>query len=373
MSFLKKGVFILIILASLVSSEESYAQEKALEEITSEIDSINHKPTLNVYPYAFYTPETQLAFGAGGIFIFYTGEDSILRPSKTSFGAYYSTNKQYKLSMNNKLYFFRNKLYFNWSMAYGYYIDRFYGIGNSTPETGTERYSKQIFTTQVVMQLPPRWFSSDLTGIIFDFEDTEIVEKMENEYLINNSVQTSNGTKLYGLGTDLMWDSRDNIFFPNSGSYQYFKIVFYNSLENEVFSFLELDVRHFHAIKKDMVLAGMFYIANTTGDVPFYRLPGIGGKKMRGFFEGRYRDNFMAIVQLEYRHMVWPRFGYAVFGGVGDVSSEMLDFNFDLIKYNYGLGLRLMFNEKERVNLRVDFGIGTDGNAGLYFGIEEAF
>jgi hypothetical protein len=114
-------------------------------------------------------------------------------------------------------------------------------------------------------------------------------------------------------------------------------------------------------------------MSGTTGDVPFYKLPALGGKRMRGYFNGRYRDNFYMVMQLEYRQMVWWRLGFAVFGGVGNVAEEMIDFSFKNIKYNFGAGLRLMFNEAEKVNLRVDFGMGSGGNAGLYFGIEEAF
>ncbi len=94
---------------------------------------------------------------------------------------------------------------------------------------------------------------------------------------------------------------------------------------------------------------------------------------MRGYYEGRYRDKFLMLMQLEYRHMFAKRFGFAVFGGAGNVSEDMLSYNLKDIKYNYGGGLRFRFNEEEKVNLRVDIGIGADGNSGIYFGIEEAF
>jgi hypothetical protein len=32
-----------------------------------------------------------------------------------------------------------------------------------------------------------------------------------------------------------------------------------------------------------------------------------------------------------------------------------------------------LFNQEQRVNLRVDLGFGEAGNHGIYFGIEEAF
>jgi len=51
----------------------------------------------------------------------------------------------------------------------------------------------------------------------------------------------------------------------------------------------------------------------------------------------------------------------------------MLEYDFNTMKYSYGLGLRFQFNKKQKVNLRADIGFGNDGNRGIYFGIEEAF
>ena len=62
-----------------------------------------------------------------------------------------------------------------------------------------------------------------------------------------------------------------------------------------------------------------------------------------------------------------------MFAGAGNVADELLNFIFSDMKYSYGAGLRFRFNEKQKVNLRVDLGFGNDGNRGIYFGIEEAF
>ena len=38
-----------------------------------------------------------------------------------------------------------------------------------------------------------------------------------------------------------------------------------------------------------------------------------------------------------------------------------------------GLGIRYMISKEKRINLRLDFAAGVDGNQGVYFGIMEAF
>jgi outer membrane protein assembly factor BamA len=185
----------------------------------------------------------------------------------------------------------------------------------------------------------------------------------------------SDGGTIFGFGYDLTWENRDNIFFPNSGGYQYFSFLIYPSGASDFkFIDIELDVRHYWAIKEDHVFATNFYLEAVSGDVPFYMLPALGGsKRMRGYFYGRYRDKFYSMLQVEYRQYFWRKFGFVVFGGLGNVASEVVEFDFGTMKYSYGAGLRFLFNKKQKINLRMDIGFGQDGNTGLYFGIEEAF
>jgi hypothetical protein len=76
---------------------------------------------------------------------------------------------------------------------------------------------------------------------------------------------------------------------------------------------------------------------------------------------------------MEYRQFFWWRLGYVLFGGVGGVAHSLDKLRIDEIKVSYGAGLRFIFNEEQKINLRVDLGINQDGNTAIYFGIEEAF
>ena len=348
--------------------------EDDVEQDTS-AGSVQNKSSFNAYPYAFYTPESKLAFGAGGIYIFYTDKNAErLRPSKIGFGGYYTTNKQYKLSINPNLYLAQNRLYMEIPTSFGFFVNKYWGTGSEAPDYDSAAYSVQTFTSTLDVQIPPKLFAADRTGIIITYDNTKIVDAMGNEFIESDSTAGSDGGKVIGFGTDLLWDSRDNIFFPNSGGYQYFKIVVYPDLGDYVFSLLELDVRAYRAVSPDHVFAFNFYVQSALGSTPFYLLPALGGqKRMRGFFYGRYRDNFYAMLQAEYRQYFWKSFGFAVFAGLGDVSSDLLNYRFDNLKYSFGAGLRYMFNKAQKVNLRMDIGFGNDGNRGIYFGIQEAF
>ena len=366
-----------LICTGLMAQDQAEDTAEKVEVLVGDAadSTLDRKLTFNGYPYAYYTPETKLAVGAGGILIFYTSKHRKMLPSKVTLGAWYSTNKQYKITLNPILYFMKNDLYVSFPTSFGHFVDKFWGIGNNTPETGNEQYTMDVFAITLDVQVPPVWFACDRTGIILDYDNTDIVDKQENILLKEDAVIGSNGGSVFGIGTDLVWDTRDNLFFPNKGGYQYFKIVVYpSSWSDFVFYSFELDVRHYRAFSPDHVLAGNFYFAAVSGDTPFYKLPALGGEnRMRGYFEGRYRDNIYSMIQLEYRQYFWWKFGFVVFAGVGDVAEDLVKFNMNDLKYSFGAGLRFLFNKEQKVNLRMDIGIGQDGNSGLYFGIEEAF
>lgn len=333
------------------------------------------KVTFDGYPYAFYTPETQAAFGGGGIFVFYTKDKTDkLRPSKIGFGVHYTTNKQYKFSLNSSVYFNSNKLVIKMPLSFGYTLDKFWGVGNSTLNTGTEDYFREDFNIQLEVQVPPLLFFSDRSGFILEYKNTVIVDVKENQFLVDEAINGFKGGELFGIGIDLVWDSRDNLFYPTSGHYQYIKFIVYPEPSDYIFTTFELDVRYYKKLLKNQVLATNLYLKSVSSNAPFYELPALGGQqRMRGYFEGRYRDKNYVSLQTEFRQYFSKRLGFVAFAGIGDVSGEITDLNLKQLKYSFGGGLRYLFNKKENVNLRMDIGVGKDGNTGIYFGIEEAF
>jgi outer membrane translocation and assembly module TamA len=94
---------------------------------------------------------------------------------------------------------------------------------------------------------------------------------------------------------------------------------------------------------------------------------------MRGYYHGRFRDLQQFAVQGEYRRHVYKRIGVVAFAGVGNVSDKISGLNFTNLKYSIGGGLRYALNASERLNLRLDYGIGKGTNSGFYFQLAEAF
>jgi hypothetical protein len=61
------------------------------------------------------------------------------------------------------------------------------------------------------------------------------------------------------------------------------------------------------------------------------------------------------------------------FAGFGNVAHEMGELNFSNLKYSFGGGVRYALNASEKLNLRIDYGIGKGQNSGFYFQLAEAF
>lgn len=94
---------------------------------------------------------------------------------------------------------------------------------------------------------------------------------------------------------------------------------------------------------------------------------------MRGYYDGRYTDKNLLAFQAEYRFHLIGRFGMVVFSGVGRVGHTSNDvFSMKHLKPSLGTGLRYAIDKKEKLNLRLDFGVG-DRSDGFYFNIIEAF
>ena len=69
--------------------------------------------------------------------------------------------------------------------------------------------------------------------------------------------------------------------------------------------------------------------------------------------------------------LIW-RFGLVAFAGFGQVAPELNQVSINDLKPSVGLGLRFTLIPEQKVNLRIDFGIGKD-NSSFNIDFMEAF
>ena len=100
-------------------------------------------------------------------------------------------------------------------------------------------------------------------------------------------------------------------------------------------------------------------------------LASVGGTgRMRGYFEGRYRDKNIIEAQIELRQHIKRRNGIAVWIGAANVFPKFGDMRLKKTLPNGGVGYRWAF--KQGVNVRLDLGFTKNG-LGFSFNINEAF
>jgi hypothetical protein len=77
-------------------------------------------------------------------------------------------------------------------------------------------------------------------------------------------------------------------------------------------------------------------------------------------------------LEVEYRYPLIWRFSGVAFAGLGAIAGAVDELVGVPLRPAGGVGLRFAINQRERLNLRLDFGIGP-GTYGFYFMVGEAF
>lgn len=339
-------------------------------------DTLNRGSNLKVIgiPLVFSTPETGFGFGGGGQ-LFLTGENNIFKTRKSNilFTGIYTARSQVIIEALPQLYFGAGDYYLDGAYEFNIFPNLFWGIGNDTPESNEEDYNMTSHKVRVdfLKRLPP----SMNFGLRFHFENHQVTEVEAGGILDSGVVPGSDRAIIVGLGGIFTLDSRDLVEDPGEGVYVNFNAQF--SSENfgatHGFNRFITDLRAYRPLGKNSLLAARIYVENNFGEVPFQAKAQFGGGDMaRGYFSGRFIDDQMYVLTAEYRWRFLPRWGLAVFGLMGEVS----DINQGFFKAPHvaaGGGIRFKVLKNQNTLVRLDIGIGEDGNNGFYFGVNQAF
>jgi hypothetical protein len=333
-----------------------------------------YKARLIAIPFIYYSPETKLAFGGGGVLNFRAGrQKEQIRTSSVWAYASYSLARQWNILIKPEIYLQRNSLCVSGIIHFERAPQRFYGVGNDMPTTAEESYTPRIFTVQIGVK--KRIVSDLFGGVRFDFEQMTM-EKVEAGGILDTGGLTgSRGGMISGFGISLDWDTRDAAIFPRNGAFVQLTADSYGTMAGSDFSFSRLvfDYRRYLPVGVDRVLAVQAYLFSASGDVPFHRLALLGGESLlRGYYMGRYRDKGLMAVQAEFRALLTKRIGVAGFAGVADVFPGFAGFELDKIKFSVGSGVRYVVNKRDGTTLRLDMAWGR-ACFGLYLTAEEAF
>ena len=322
-------------------------------------------------PILFYTPETGIAGGAAALYLY--RDPNAPRASTITGDIIYTEKKQIIIELSGDLYFRNGTYRLLTNLKFQKYPNKFFGIGNDTPESNEENYTSRKFSFDAVLY--KNIFSHMNAGPAIRAEDGSIRETGAGGLLAPGFLPGSKGGTLAGIGLVANWDSRDNTIAAQSGSlYQITTLVYSSSFGSDYdFTDVQIDARTFFEVVPGQILAVQGAAEFIGGTPPFYRMAAFGGQNLlRGYFDGRYRDKNSVALQAEYRLPVWWRFGMVGFVGAAQVADKAGQFGLKRFWYAGGLGIRFAWNPEERVNLRLDYGVGKN-SSGMYITVTEAF
>jgi Omp85 superfamily domain len=176
-------------------------------------------------------------------------------------------------------------------------------------------------------------------------------------------------------GPHLLRDTRSDSFYPTRGSLFDVRMDFYGHAVGgkRTYQGYQISYNKYHSLSARQVIAARAASCFVRGDAPFYDLCAFGkSSDVRGYEAGRYLDRNLLAGQAEYRLELPKRFGFAAFGGVGEVVKKFSDFRSDKLLPGGGVGLRFRLSKESHINLRVDYAWGKDSRT-LYVGVSEAF
>lgn len=346
--------------------------EKTLSYLTYE----SGRHSVAVFPAAGYSPRTGFEYGVMPVWRIKPEDEhrsEFYRPTTVTTAVLFSTTGMFEVDAD-----------IDWRPAdewvvmlknqYLFLPDQFYGVGNQSADAVPvefDAYRYQL-SGQIMKCWQKRWFAGvELNGGYtchgFAADDS-----------IPSTVVGYDGGWANALGPVMVFDNRDNTTFPTKGQFVRLSCVGAGNITGSQYQYAlaTFDGRFFTSpfAPNNGTLAAQVFVSASTGDVPFYQLPQLGGRRaLRGIpHPYKYTDRYVWYTQAEYRRMIWWRLGGVVYGGMGssfhDASKAVSD-----TRFTGGIGLRVQALPGENLNFRIDYGFASGGDQALYFTIREAF
>lgn len=323
------------------------------------------KKNLLAFPFVVRSLETDWGFG-GILARFFKADkrDSTIRTSDVNLLGLYTLRKQLILVLSSTIFFPKEDKIARFQASYSYYPDNFWGLGNHTSHTDEEGFSqKQYFINP---QFLKKITGNLYIGITYEFQHTGAVNYMAGGVFDRENIVGRYGGNTSGVGPILSWDTRNNAYSPDHGFFAEMAYVYFDQHLGSHFNFkvFSIDLRTFIALSKKSVLALQGLGGFTGGNTPFRKLEELGGADMmRGYYGGRFTDKCLMAYQAEYRRFLFWRLGVVGFVSTGEVAHTVGRFELNGFHTAYGGGARFALSKEEKLNLRVDYGVGKHSNA----------
>ncbi len=167
--------------------------------------------------------------------------------------------------------------------------------------------------------------------------------------------------KSYGLGLKAAYDSRDNIFTPNTGISADISTMFF-TVDNELtgskdYRMIDASSKFYWQLFPNIVLGWRLHGGFSSGDIPFYALPYID---LRGIPAMRYQGENILVTEIETRWNINERWSMVFFGGVGRTADSLDDFSDSEDRWAGGTGFRYLIARALGLYTGIDIAWGPE-------------
>ncbi|EOD9426553.1 BamA/TamA family outer membrane protein [Vibrio harveyi] len=366
-------------LTALLSSSSAFAMQQDESSLMDDIltklgssETVDESKLIDwgVLPGPFVNPEQGFGIGvaAVGLYTPYDWQkgDPYSTVTVTSYG---STSGSYGLGLNNRTYLKNDKVRLlgeAWiSHTPGYY----WGIGSQAAENENNKVPYEGQRLQLSPKIAVEVAPNTYAKLGWQWQSFSKVDGVDGDILPSEVADATSSGVLVGME----YDTRD--FEPNPMRGQFLDIEWIANRDSlgsdEDYDNLVANYRVYQQWSDTTIIAMEVYSQSIFGDAPWFDYAQLGDdQRMRGYYQGQYRDKHQLSTQVEIRHTIAGRHGVVGWLGAGNIAPTYHDIFKSSWLPTVGVGYRFAF--KARINVRVDLGVGKD-STGFYFQINEAF
>src|SRR5882724_3040893 len=175
------------------------------------------RKAIYVYPVPSSDKLTGFKVTLVAAYLWRTALDGTTRPSAVFNRSAYTANHQLLIAFGSDLWAPHNTRHINVDIEYSRFPAPFYGIGPRTPQSAEELFTPRTFTFGFTAQQEVR--SHTFVQLGWHLLHTSIVDQVPGGLLIGDTIAGSTGYTMVAPEIGLVFDSRDQLFDPQSGAF----------------------------------------------------------------------------------------------------------------------------------------------------------
>ncbi len=351
----------------LIFSQEIFGQENKNNLLIDTLDqAFDISEFLNTrYGFAFVPTiitEPAVGYGGGGGLLFIHRDPEEIKegkgqyPSLSGIGGFYTDSKSWALGGGHFGVWKEGSIRYRGGVGYAsanltYYREPVF-------QNGIERVGFNLKAFGIIQEIIFRLGESNFfLGGSYGFARTTVkFDKIIDFPEIKAKERSFN---VGGLGAVLYYDTRDNMFTPNSGIYAGIKLIYYDKFlgSDRIFQRLFAHILSYAKIVNRLYGALRLDVKSGFNDIPFFLRPYIS---LRGVPAMRYQGKTTYLAETEFRYDFTNRWSVVIFTGYGEATPINEEFFIKQKAYNFGAGFRYLIARLYGARMGIDIARGPE-------------